>query len=86
MLLISFTAFLISTLVAGAVVRWGHGHARLYGADMPQRFHAGHVPRLGGLALLAGVVWQLPVLWELALVVAIGGAYWIFFRIPPAQD
>ncbi|MBP7544181.1 MAG: glycosyltransferase family 4 protein [Acidovorax sp.] len=55
MLLISFTAFLISTLVAGAVVRWGHGHARLYGADMPQRFHAGHVPRLGGLALLAGV-------------------------------
>ncbi|MBS0291043.1 MAG: glycosyltransferase family 4 protein, partial [Proteobacteria bacterium] len=56
MLLISFLAFLVSTLVAAAVVRWGHGHARVYGEHMPQRFHAGHVPRLGGLALLAGVV------------------------------
>ncbi len=55
MLLISFMAFLVSTLVAAAVVRWGHGHARVYGEYMPQRFHAGHVPRLGGLALLAGV-------------------------------
>jgi len=38
------------------------------------------------LALLAGVVWQFPVLWELAVVAAIGAVYWIFFRIPPAQD
>jgi len=38
------------------------------------------------LALLAGVVWQFPVLWELAVVAAIGVVYWIFFRIPPAQD
>jgi hypothetical protein len=38
------------------------------------------------LGLLAGVVWQFPVLWELAVAAAIGGAYWIFFRIPPTQD
>ena len=38
------------------------------------------------LALLAGIVWQFPVLWELAVAGAIGGVYWIFFRIPPAKD
>jgi hypothetical protein len=38
------------------------------------------------LALLAGVVWQFPVVWELAIAAAIGGVYWIFFRVPPAQD
>ncbi|WP_153132702.1 hypothetical protein [Dechloromonas hortensis] len=38
------------------------------------------------LALLAGVVWQFPMLWELAVAAALGGAYWIFFRIPPAAD
>ncbi|WP_428825433.1 hypothetical protein ACLIKD_13220 [Azonexus sp. IMCC34842] len=38
------------------------------------------------LAVLAGVVWQLPILWELAVAAAIGGVYWIFFRIPPPAD
>jgi len=38
------------------------------------------------LAMLAGAVWLVPVLWELAIAAAIGGAYWIFFRIPPTQD
>ncbi len=38
------------------------------------------------LAVLAGAVWQVPVLWELAVAAAIGGAYWIFFRIPPSRD
>lgn len=31
------------------------------------------------LAALVGLVWWLPVLWELALAGAIGGAYWAFF-------
>lgn len=31
------------------------------------------------LAALAGLVWWLPMLWELALAGAIGGAYWAFF-------
>jgi hypothetical protein len=38
------------------------------------------------LAVLAAIVWQLPMLWELAVAGAIGGAYWIFFRIPPARE
>jgi len=38
------------------------------------------------LALLAGLVWAVPVLWELAVAGAIGGIYWIFFRIPPKDD
>jgi UDP-N-acetylmuramyl pentapeptide phosphotransferase/UDP-N-acetylglucosamine-1-phosphate transferase len=55
MILISFIAFVVSALVAAAVVRWGRGHARMYGKNKPQRFHSGDVPRLGGLALLSGV-------------------------------
>jgi hypothetical protein len=35
------------------------------------------------LAALAGIVWWLTMLWELAVAGAIGGADWIFFRIPP---
>jgi len=38
------------------------------------------------LALLAGVVWVVPVLWEVAVAGLIGGVYWIFFRIPPKDD
>jgi hypothetical protein len=37
------------------------------------------------LALLAGVVWMVPVLWELAVAGLIGGVYWIFFRLPPGE-
>ena len=36
--------------------------------------------------MLAGIVWLVPVLWELALVGAIGGIYWFFFRIPAESD
>ena len=38
------------------------------------------------LVLLAGGVWMVPVLWELAVAGAIGAVYWIFFRIPPNID
>jgi hypothetical protein len=38
------------------------------------------------LAVLAGVVWMVPVLWELAVAGVIGAVYWIFFRIPPNDD
>jgi hypothetical protein len=37
------------------------------------------------LASLAGLVWQFPFLWELALAALIGGVYWIFFRVPPGS-
>ena len=54
MIWLSVVAFLIAALTAGGVVRWARGHAAAYGMGMPQRFHWGHVPRLGGVALLAG--------------------------------
>jgi hypothetical protein len=38
------------------------------------------------LAVLAGVVWTVPVLWELAVAGVIGAVYWIFFRILPNDD
>lgn len=56
MIWLSLVAFLVATVVAGAVVRWLRDHAALYGHGMPQRFHLGHVPRLGGVAVLAGTV------------------------------
>jgi len=37
------------------------------------------------LAVLAGVIWQFPFLWELAILAAIGGIYWIFFKSPSAE-
>lgn len=55
MIWLSVVAFLVAALTAGGVVRWARGHAAAYGMGMPQRFHWGHVPRLGGVALLAGI-------------------------------
>lgn len=56
MILLSVVAFLVAALAAGGVVRWLSGSASVYGQAMPQRFHAGHVPRLGGVALLLGIM------------------------------
>ena len=56
MILLCVVAFLVSALSAGGVVRWLGGSALVYGQAMPQRFHAGHVPRLGGAALLLGLI------------------------------
>lgn len=36
------------------------------------------------LAVLAGLVGSFPFLFELLPLGAIGGAYWLFFRKPPA--
>ena len=55
MIWLSFIGFLVSTIAAAGVVRWARDHAQHYGESMPQRFHLGHVPRLGGLAVLLGV-------------------------------
>lgn len=43
----------VSTLASGVLIRSGRRSAERYALDMPQRFHAGHVPRLGGVAMLA---------------------------------
>ncbi|RID98618.1 MraY family glycosyltransferase [Simplicispira hankyongi] len=56
MILLSVLAFLLSAVGGALVLRWLSGHARRYGQSMPQRFHAGEVSRLGGVAVLAGVL------------------------------
>ena len=64
MIWISVVAFIVAALVAGFIVRWMRSHASVYGNGMPQRFHLGDVPRLGGAALLVsiGCSWGLGVL------------------------
>ena len=56
MIWMAFVSFVVSALAAGFVVRYMRRHARIYGEAMPQRFHLGDVPRLGGLAVLLGMV------------------------------
>lgn len=54
MLLLVILCFASACLVTALLVRYGAEHARQYGLGVPQRFHFGHVPRLGGGAMLAG--------------------------------
>lgn len=52
-------SFLVSVFAVQVFMRRARRHARRYGADMPQRFHKGHVPRLGGAGIFigTGVAW-----------------------------
>ena len=54
MVFLVFYSFFISLVAALLLLRVARNHTRLYDDDMPQRFHAGEVPRLGGVAILAG--------------------------------
>ncbi|MFN7856353.1 MAG: MraY family glycosyltransferase [Acidovorax sp.] len=64
MIWLSFVAFVAAALAAGYIVRWMRSHASMYGDGMPQRFHLGDIPRLGGAALLVGIAcsWGLGVM------------------------
>lgn len=52
----------LGALGCGLLLRYGRSNGRRYAMDMPQRFHAGHVPRLGGVAMFAactaGWIWM----------------------------
>ncbi|RYF41392.1 MAG: glycosyl transferase, partial [Comamonadaceae bacterium] len=48
-------SFLVSAFAVQIFMRRARRHARRYAADMPQRFHKGHVPRLGGAGILIGM-------------------------------
>ena len=54
MLLLAFLSFCTSLVAVMLVRRWCRRHAHNYAADMPQRFHLGAVPRLGGVGMHAG--------------------------------
>lgn len=55
MIWLSLVAFVVAAVAAGLVVRWLRRQATVYGHDMPQRFHLGDIPRLGGAAMLLGI-------------------------------
>lgn len=54
MLFLLLLCCVTSFLATAWLVRYGRAHARSYGFSRPQRFHVGHVPRLGGAAMLLG--------------------------------
>jgi UDP-GlcNAc:undecaprenyl-phosphate/decaprenyl-phosphate GlcNAc-1-phosphate transferase len=54
MLFLVILCFACACVATALLVRFGAEHARRYGQGVPQRFHFGHVPRLGGAAMLAG--------------------------------
>ncbi len=54
MISLLLVSFIVSLLAGILVIRRARGHARRYSQDMPQRFHLGDVPRIGGAAILAG--------------------------------
>ena len=55
MIALLFISFVVSAFVVLLFMRRARRHARRYGADMPQRFHKGHVPRLGGAGIFIGM-------------------------------
>ena len=64
MILLCVLAFLVSAVTAAIAVRWLSRHARHYGDAKPQRFHLGEIPRLGGAAVLAGLLFS----WTVGMV------------------
>ncbi len=52
MLFLLLLSAAVSAFACAWLVRSGRRIAHRYALDMPQRFHAGHVPRLGGIAML----------------------------------
>src|SRR5205814_6169437 len=52
MLIILILCAAVSCIVCALLLRIGRANGRRYGLSMPQRFHAGHVPRLGGVAMM----------------------------------
>jgi len=54
MLFLLILCFASSFLATALLVRYARGHTETYGHELPQRFHTGHVPRVGGIGMLAG--------------------------------
>jgi UDP-N-acetylmuramyl pentapeptide phosphotransferase/UDP-N-acetylglucosamine-1-phosphate transferase len=54
MLFLLILCFASAFLATALLVRYARGHTQRYGSAVPQRFHSGHVPRVGGIGMLAG--------------------------------
>lgn len=55
MLGLAFIGFVLSLFVSLVFIRYGRLHASNYANGLPQRFHLGHIPRIGGLAIFTGI-------------------------------
>lgn len=55
MVALSLLSFLVSAVFVFVLMRQAYRHARCYGSDVPQRFHYGHTPRLGGVGIFLGM-------------------------------
>ena len=55
MVALTFISFLLALVLCFVLVRRSHHFASNYGESKPQRFHAGDVSRLGGLAIMLGM-------------------------------
>jgi len=54
MLFLLFLCCASAFLANAMLVRYGREHPSWYSSTMPQRFHTGQVPRLGGIGMMAG--------------------------------
>lgn len=55
MVTLSLLSFFVSAIVVFVLMHRARRHARRYGADMPQRFHHGDTPRVGGVGIALGM-------------------------------
>ena len=55
MVALSVLSFMVSAILVFLLMRQARSHARRYGADVPQRFHHGHTPRVGGVGIFLGM-------------------------------
>ena len=56
MVVLTSLAFVVALLVGVFIIRAREPKGLPYAEDKPQRFHIGHVPRLGGLAVVSGLL------------------------------
>lgn len=74
MVAITALAFLVALIAGAVLVHAGFWEWHRYADDKPQRFHAGQVPRLGGVAMGLGTV----VAWMAAAVL---DGWWFHFNL-----
>ena len=55
MLGLAFIGFVFGLVCSMAIIRYAIDHPHNYASGLPQRFHLGHIPRVGGAAIFAGI-------------------------------
>jgi UDP-GlcNAc:undecaprenyl-phosphate/decaprenyl-phosphate GlcNAc-1-phosphate transferase len=73
-LLLIFIAAVLAWLLCVIMVARARAHAQNYDANMPQRFHHGHVPRIGGLAVALACFASWMGAWGLSVTGALNNA------------